>query len=355
MLSLEKLIADQGVKSIKYVTAVPPEQAQGLVSEVYDEIKREYVLAPPLMLHSPAPKVLAAVWASLRESFVLGQVPRHYKEAISAAVAAINKCPYCIDAHSAALYGLSAPGVAEAIDQGEVDKIKDEQLRDLLAWALATRTPRAKVLCNPPFTDQEASEIIGTVVAFHYTNRMVNIFLNDSVLPLPSTLGMLRGTVRRMTGSFLRKQFRSSVSSRQLHTSFPDVALPHELSWAKATTAQTAAWAGMNAAMEQAGRDVLSDEVRCLVWEHLESWQGEDPGLSRSWVERAIIGLDERVKPAARLTLLTALASYQVDEGVINAFRANEPSDESLVKATAWASYMAARRIGTWLKEPINK
>jgi AhpD family alkylhydroperoxidase len=354
MISLEKIIADQGVKSVRYVTAVTPEQAQGLVAEVYEQVKREYVLAPPLMLHSPAPQVLAAVWCSLRESFLFGQVPRHYKEAISAAVAVTNRCPYCIDAHSAALYGLSAPGVAEAIDRGELNKIKDKRLRDLLAWAPATRSPGAEVLCNPPFTAQETSEIIGTVVGFHYTNRMVNIFLNDSVLPLPSSLGMLRGALRRMTGSLLRKQFRAPASSRQLNDSFPDTTLPHDLSWAEATPAQTVAWARLNAAMEQAGRDVLSDAVCNLVLEHLDSWQGEDPGLSRAWVERAVIGLDESAKPAARLTLLTALASYQVDDGVIDAFRANVPSDESLIKATAWASYVAARRVGSWLKEPTS-
>lgn len=355
MISLEKIIADQGVKSVRYVTAVTPEQAQGLVAEVYDEVKREYVLAPPLMLHSPAPKVLAAVWGSLRESFVFGQVPRHYKEAISTAVAATNKCPYCVDAHSAALYGLSAPGVAEAIDRGNLDKIKDERLQDLLTWALATRTPGAEILSRPPFSAQEASEIIGTVVGFQYTNRMVNIFLEDSVLPLPSSLGVLRGALRRMTGSLLRKQFRASASSRQSNGSLPEATLPGDLSWAEATPAQTAAWGILNSVMEQAGREVLSDAVRNLVLEHVDGWRGEDPGLSRSWVERAVNGLDESEKPTARLALLTALASYQVDDGVIEAFQANHRSDEALIKATAWASYIAARRVGSWLKVPTNK
>jgi hypothetical protein len=34
---------------------------------------------------------------------------------------------------------------------------------------------------------------------------------------------------------------------------------------------------------------------------------------------------------------------------VINAFRAQQPGDDKLIEATAWASFTAARRIGSWL------
>ena len=71
--------------------------------------------------------------------------------------------------------------------------------------------------------------------------------------------------------------------------------------------------------------------------------------MSRHWAEEVIANLDDVHKPAARLALLTALASYQVDEGVINAFRAYQPGDDELINATAWASFTATRRIGSWL------
>ena len=86
-----------------------------------------------------------------------------------------------------------------------------------------------------------------------------------------------------------------------------------------------------------------------LVREHIIDWNGEPPSLSRGWVEKALAGLDDADQPAARLTLLTALASYQVDESTIDTFRAQQPGDDKLIAATAWASFTAARRVGTWL------
>jgi len=43
------------------------------------------------------------------------------------------------------------------------------------------------------------------------------------------------------------------------------------------------------------------------------------------------------------------IAEAMVDSDVINAFRQHEPSDEVLVGTAAWASYIAARRISSWL------
>ncbi len=52
--------------------------------------------------------------------------------------------------------------------------------------------------------------------------------------------------------------------------------------------------------------------------------------------------------------LLTALASYQIDEQVIEAFRAYYATDAQLVGAVAWASGAAARRISSWLEVPME-
>jgi hypothetical protein len=54
-------------------------------------------------------------------------------------------------------------------------------------------------------------------------------------------------------------------------------------------------------------------------------------------------------RAAGRLALLTALASSQVDRSVVQMFRASQPGDSTLVELTAWASFAAARRVGTWI------
>jgi len=72
-------------------------------------------------------------------------------------------------------------------------------------------------------------------------------------------------------------------------------------------------------------------------------------GPSRAWVEPAILPIAQSARPAARLALLTALASFQIDDDVVRAFREQSPSDAALLGTVAWAAFTAARRVGTWL------
>ncbi|MCI4061221.1 hypothetical protein MRQ36_00980 [Micromonospora sp. R77] len=58
--------------------------------------------------------------------------------------------------------------------------------------------------------------------------------------------------------------------------------------------------------------------------------------------------LEPADRAAARLALLTAVASYQVDEDVVTEFRQWHPDDVTLVEVAAWASFAAARRVGAW-------
>src|SRR5262249_28813966 len=93
----------------------------------------------------------------------------------------------------------------------------------------------------------------------------------------------------------------------------------------------------------------VPEEARATVLEHVGRWRGEAMGPSRAWVEDAILPVAEHVRPAARLALLVALASYQVDDEVVSSFRKQSPSDEALLGTVAWAAFTAARRVGTWL------
>ncbi len=65
-----------------------------------------------------------------------------------------------------------------------------------------------------------------------------------------------------------------------------------------------------------------------------------------------MVEIEEAHRAAARLTLLTALASYQVDSSIVEDFQLQYPDDAQLIAATAWASFTAARRVGLWLAQP---
>jgi hypothetical protein len=51
----------------------------------------------------------------------------------------------------------------------------------------------------------------------------------------------------------------------------------------------------------------------------------------------------------AAFALLTALASYQMDDSIVASFRRLRPKDDEMVSAAAWAAFAAARRVGSWL------
>jgi hypothetical protein len=66
-------------------------------------------------------------------------------------------------------------------------------------------------------------------------------------------------------------------------------------------------------------------------------------------VDEATAELPVAQRSAGRLALLTALAAYQIDDSVIADFRKEHPEDSTLIELTAWASMVAARRIGSWI------
>jgi hypothetical protein len=67
-------------------------------------------------------------------------------------------------------------------------------------------------------------------------------------------------------------------------------------------------------------------------------------GLSRSWVDQAVAEVPAADRAVAKLALLTALASYQVDADIVASARHDCADDAALVDVTASASWSAARR-----------
>src|SRR5262245_47857316 len=124
------------VRRIKHVTAVPPEQAQGLVTAVYAQLRADFGrVAEPLAVHSPSPTLLAGVWSALRQHMVVGEVPRGVKESVASTVSAINRCPYCVDVHTmlarAGGYRDAAGAVDDFDDFDASDGFGDRQLTAL--------------------------------------------------------------------------------------------------------------------------------------------------------------------------------------------------------------------------------
>jgi alkylhydroperoxidase family enzyme len=331
-------------RQVKYVTPVTPAAARGLVAQVYAQVGAEMgIVVPPVLAHSPAPELLAAYWMLLREPLLpQGRVDRATKEAVATAVSVANICPYCVDMHSVGMYDLASEHDAEAIVADRVDALIDPRIREVAAWARVAHQPG---VCRPPFPASDYPELVGVVVSVHYLTRMVNVFLPNFLLP-PGLTPAARRRFKRGVSLVLRPTLHAA---REAGLSLP--LLPSargQAAWAQGSTAIGDAMARAEAAFEAAGARVLGNDVRELVLSRLDSWRGEETELSRQWCERLIAPLSDEDRAAARLALLTALASYQVDEEVVAEFRRFQPGDRELVEITGWASFAAARRVGSW-------
>ena len=92
---------------MRFIEAVGPREADGLVARVYGEVKRDFALLrdpdgnSPFLAHSPHPELLAGMWSVLYETVLVeGAVRRADKEAVAAAVSRSNDCPFCVEAHA---------------------------------------------------------------------------------------------------------------------------------------------------------------------------------------------------------------------------------------------------------------
>lgn len=328
---LVRFAVRRSLNDTRHIRVVKRRHAKGMVADVYRQVERDFgMLAPPTAMHSPSPTVLAASWLILRETLLAeGKADRASKEAVATGVSEANSCPYCADVH-----GMTLAAIPGATD-----------LTAVTEWARGTATGAGEPPCPPA----QAPELIGVAVAFHYYNRMVNVFLRES--PFPSHVPeSAKPKARQVLGGVLRPRTAGARPGASLDL-LPPAPVPEDLDWARGNPIVTDAFARAYAATETAGIWSIPARVRQVVHRKLSTWDGRAPGISRSWMDELVAPLPPQEQPAARLALAVALASYQVDEGLVDAYRATTQDDTKLVELAAWSSMAAARRISTWLAQ----
>lgn len=317
------------VRHVEPVVEPPP----GRVADVYAQMRGETGLLPPFICLAPHPEVLASVWVAGRETWLAGPVGRLDREVIAAAVSRANECPFCVQAHS----------MTQRVSRRDVEA--DPRLASLARWAEASGRPDG--VAGRPFDDDEVPWLVGTAVAFHTVNRYVNVLLEESGVPKP--LRVLGPIADRVGDALVGKPMLqlNPPPGRSLDL-LPRADLPDDLGWAGGDETVAQAMARADAALEEAAEKGIAEDVRALIAARIAGWDGE-PALSRSWADEAASDLDPADRPAATLGILTALASFQVDDSVVEAFRRVRPGDADLVVTVVWPAWQAAKRIGGWL------
>jgi AhpD family alkylhydroperoxidase len=326
--------------SIRYFTEPHPVIAKSFSGNILTMIQREFgAEVEPFTLHVPVPELLAGAWMACRETLLTGKGRRDAREVVAATVSTLNRCPYCIDAHSIMLLGSSGNDYHKAL--------ADPFLRKTAEWAAATCTPGSPLLRTPPFTSEEAPAFIGTAIFFHYINRMVTILLSSS--PLPFTRGKPKQVSMHLAAWFFGSAIRLPKESGTSLDLLPEAALPDDMLWAQPSMPVAGAFARFTHSVEHAGSLTLSAETREAVSNIIQQWHGENPPLDNGWYEEAIAPLGVTDKAAGRLALLAALAPYRIDKTIVGEFSTHFPGDDKLLSALAWSSFAAARRVGSWL------
>ncbi len=323
-----------------------------LAERVFDQAGREFQAAPPITLHSPDQLLMAGVWSATRECFIINADGRAMREAVAAAVSQLNECPYCVDVHTAmhasANGGHPLSKKKSANDNSPIDRA--------YKWALATLEPGSPLLQNPQISAADIPQIFGTAICFHYTNRMVNIFLDRAPMPMPAAGSkFMRAFSRASLRFFGRRIVKLDGEPGDFIMEADDAVLPEEFSWAHSNPHVAGGLLRFSHAAEMAGDEAVPKEVQELVRSHLNTWNGEQVELGRGWLENLVQPLDKKLQPSARLAILAARASWQVDKKIVREFRQFHEGDKALIQVAGWASYAAVKRISGWLIAPTGQ
>ncbi|WP_255510889.1 carboxymuconolactone decarboxylase family protein [Micromonospora sp. WP24] len=333
---------------IQHLNPVPARAAPALVRHVYGRIEREFgLLAPPVTLHATAPPLLAGCWLMLREALLAdGPVGRDTREAVAAAVSLANRCPYCVEVHGSALRGLLRGPDASAVIEDRPAEITDPRLREVIEWF--RRDGKATNVPPPQLDTTEFTQLVGVAVLFQYLNRMVNVFLTPTPLPValpPAAARAARWLAALTMGRLARRVGDAGVDLDLL----PPAPLPPDLSWARANATLGTAFARACAVVDEAAERAVPPSVRGLLLDLLAGPSGLRAVADRTALEAVLDDLPARDRAAGRLALTVAFFSYRVTDAMVADYRLDEPADRRLVELASWASLTAARAAGMHL------
>ena len=333
---------------MQYITPVKTSAAKDLVAEVYSQIKQDFGrVVEPFTMHSPIPSLLAGAWMASRESELVGVVPREIKEAIATSISKLNQCPYCVEAHTIMLQAIGKKNTAELITKEQYKKLDKPKTRKIVKWALATLSPEAEIIRSPPFEAEEAPEIIGTTVFYHYINPLVTIFLGKTPLTLPFLKPQMTQIASRLFKKAVNKPKTPGTSLNLL----PDRKLPNDLSWAKTSPHVAGSYARFAGVIKDIEESLIPESTRKIVFGYLSENALKQLNFSSERIKEAATQLDPKSRIAATIALLTPISPHQINRAMINDFHKTFPSQTQLLGLTTWASFTRARIIGKWLNK----
>ncbi len=318
--------------------------AQGLIKEVMLQSQRDFFINGTITSHAACPPLMAGMWMGGREIALTNHhLPAWLKKAMGAALSEVNKCPYCEDFLLSLTHGANKNNVANSLRKNKMESIDDEATLRRLQWTKASITRNAAELDDPPFSPEELPEALGTLIVFNYTNKISDFTLNGSPVPVS-----LRSGALKFFGMELQESSALDLEHGASLSLLPEATLPEEFHWVASNALIAESLSRWNHVVEEEIHHVLSSEAQQLIRDNLSTWQGGQAPLSRRWVEEEIKDLQGAEHDKARLVLLIAKASYQIDDGIIGQVTRHGVSEADLVRLGAFGAFMGAKTIANW-------
>ncbi|GAB3226203.1 carboxymuconolactone decarboxylase family protein [Glycomyces halotolerans] len=333
-------MSDRAVAAVRHVDPIRPKHAEGLLADVYRQAKSDLgIVGPALTMLSPAPELLAPVWALLRESLLVGGPrERRAKEAVALAVSVKNSCRFCVEAHSMMLHALGEQEIAEAVQNGRTGHSGPA------AWA-------ADPSLDGPFEAEAAPRFIGTMLAFEIITRLVRASVTERSPHLAVTTRLGRSVASRQFRTVVEADLEPGSSlpllderPEWLEELWPtlDTTVP---AWARDSPVGTA-FAHLRATAS-GGRGLLQEEAAGTVERMIEQWvHRSGSGLAPEPLEfEEFDRLPRRAALGARLAAAAALDPGSVTDADMADWRSGKLSDHCAVFLLAFAVVHASDRV----------
>ena len=345
-----RLFDDLSVRTMRYVTAVPSDEATGLTARVYAMIRDDFFMNGSLTSRSRVPELLAAIWTAGRETMLVeGRLGRTTKEAICAVLSEINDCPYCGDMLVSLVHAGDRDETAKALLRTDLATIDDPLMRRRLEWVEAVGTPGTDAIPPCPFTAEELPEVLGSIMAMADINRYSHVVMDGSPVNPP---GKLKDFALRLFGNELRATKRRPAEPGRALPLLPSAELPEDLAWARPDPIVADALARYAATIEREATPAVPMAVQWRVHESLAAWRNERMPLQRSWVESELKGLSGPDRALARLAIILAKAPYQVADDLVQPVL--DGNEDRFVRQLAWMSFTAARRYARIVADQVS-
>jgi AhpD family alkylhydroperoxidase len=321
----------------RFFTPAPAKAESGLTAEVYRQLRDDFLgPVPAFQALSAVPEVLAATWALMREALLAGDASRVNRELVASAVARANRCRFGVDAHVILLHALGEHELAEVIAQGGTPP--QPRHAELARWAEASRSPVATAWTSP-----YGPEVTGTLLAFHFINRIVSALLDPHLLPGGlQRLALVRSAGGRLFAKTAREPKKPGRSLALL-----DAGTAAAPAWAWDSPVGVA-YASLKSAATQGG-DLLSEVARQTVTATVRWEDGRHPARPAEWAAELVRDLSGTDLVGTRIALLAAFAPGAISPGDVAVWRRSHPSDSDLVRLVAYGAITATDHIARQL------